>query len=94
MTAIQVKLNLLGVLSLKQDELLLDTPQSTTLEALIEMIDWHNPGFRCAVLEQDRSISPQFVFFVNGRNALHLKGKDTELNAGDVVNVIPAIAGG
>lgn len=94
MTAIHVTLNLLGVLSLKQGELLLDPPQGTTLDGLIEMIDWHNPGFRHAVLGQDRGISPQFVFFINGRNALHLGGKDTMLNAGDVVNVIPAIAGG
>jgi molybdopterin synthase sulfur carrier subunit len=92
--SIDVKLNLLGVLDVRQGELFLDLPPDTTLGTVIEMIDQHNPGFKEAVIGSDGGISPQFVFFVNGRNANHLAGNGTRLNGGDVINVIPAIAGG
>ena len=91
---IDVRLNLLGVLGIKQSELALETPADTVVATLIGLIDQHNPGFAAAVTNDDGGISPQFVFFVNGRNAVHLDGMKTRLNAGDVVNVIPAIAGG
>ncbi|MCK0511496.1 MoaD/ThiS family protein [Aromatoleum buckelii] len=91
---IDVRLNLLGVLGIKQSELTLDTPPDATAAILIRLIDQHNPGFAAALTNDDGGLSPQFVFFINGRNAVHLDGMRTRLNAGDVVNVIPAIAGG
>lgn len=92
--SINVKLNLLGALDVKQDELSLDPTPEMTLDKVIEVIDRHNPGFQEAVIGPDGGIAPQFVFFVNGRNVAHLAGKATKLSDGDVVNVIPAIAGG
>lgn len=91
---IDVKLNLLGVLGVKQSELLIDTPADATVATLIGLIDQHNPGFAAALTNHDGGISSQFVFFINGRNAMQLEGMNTKMNAGDVVNVIPAIAGG
>ncbi|AKU14397.1 MAG: sulfur-carrier protein [Azoarcus sp.] len=91
---IDVRLNLLGVLGIKQSELAIDTPANATVATLISLIDQHNPGFAAALTNDSGGISPQFVFFINGRNAVHLDGMNTRLDAGDVVNVIPAIAGG
>ena len=91
---INIRLNLLGVLDLKQSELDLDIVAGTTVATLLDLIDQHNPGFREALTGKDGGISGQFVFFINGRNAMQLEGMKTVLVAGDAVNVIPAIAGG
>lgn len=91
---IDVRLNLLGVLDIKQSELAIDAAITATVATLIDLIDQHNPGFKAALTNGNGDISSQFVFFINGRNAVHLDGMSTRLNAGDVVNVIPAIAGG
>jgi molybdopterin synthase sulfur carrier subunit len=91
---IDVRLNLLGVLDTRMCELSIDTPQDTTVATLIGLIDQHNPGFKTALTNENGVISSQFVFFINGRNAVQLDGMGTKLSAGDVVNVIPAIAGG
>jgi len=91
---INIRLNLLGVLDLKQNELDLDIAAETTVETLLELIDRHNPGFRAALTGEDGTISRQFVFFINGRNVMQLEGMKTVLAAGDAINVIPAIAGG
>lgn len=91
---IDVRLNLLGVLGIKQSELAIDTPAGATVATLIRLIDQHNPGFAAALTNNDGGISSQFVFFINGRNVVLIDGMKTRLSAGDVVNVIPAIAGG
>lgn len=91
---IDVRLNLLGVLDIKLGDLSIDAPRDATVATLIDLIDQHNPGFKTALTSESGTISSQFVFFINGRNAVHLDGMGTKLNAGDEVNVIPAIAGG
>ena len=91
---IDVRLNLLGVLGIKQSELTIDAPADATVATLISLIDEPNPGFAAALTNGDGGISSQFVFFINGRNAVYLDGMRTKLNEGDAVNVIPAIAGG
>ncbi len=91
---IDVRLNLLGMLDIKQGELTINAPVDATVATLIDLIDRHNPGFKAALTSDNGSISPQFVFFINGRNAVQLDGMKTRLIAGDAVNVIPAIAGG
>ncbi|MBI5920507.1 MAG: MoaD/ThiS family protein [Betaproteobacteria bacterium] len=91
---INIRLNLLGVLDLKQSELDLDVAAGTTVATLLDLIDQRNPGFREALTGEDGGISKQFVFFINGRNVVQLEGMKTPLAAGDAVNVIPAIAGG
>lgn len=91
---IGVTLNLLGALDIKLSNLTVAAPPDTTVALLIDLIDEHNPGFRTGIRSPKGDISPQFIFFINGRNAANLDGAKTRLNDGDVVNVIPAIAGG
>lgn len=93
---IAITLNLLGyqALDIKQGELALELQEGTTVAGLIGLIDQQNPGFEAALLDAAGSLSKQFVCFINGRNVAHLDGANTILSPGDVVNVIPAIAGG
>lgn len=91
---IDIRLNLLGVLDIGLSELTLDVPPDATVATLIDLIDQHNPGFKAALTGDNGDISNQFVFFINGRNVVHLEGMETPLATGDAVNVIPAIAGG
>jgi molybdopterin synthase sulfur carrier subunit len=91
---INIRLNLLGVLDLKQSEMDLDVSAGTTVAILLDLIDQHNPGFRAALISEDGGISNHYVFFINGRNVMQLEGMKTLLAAGDAINVIPAIAGG
>lgn len=93
---ITVTLNLLGIPSLNviQSEMALSVAEKTTIADLIMLIDERNPGFKRAICDEVENISKQFVFFINGRNIGHLDGVKTALSPGDVVNVIPAIAGG
>ncbi|MCL1876077.1 MAG: MoaD/ThiS family protein [Synergistaceae bacterium] len=39
-------------------------------------------------------ISDDAIILVNGRNILHLKGKDTPLDEADAVSIFPMVAGG
>lgn len=92
--SIEVTLNLLGAIPVKRSDLVVDSAQVATLAVLIDRIDSQNPGFKDAVIDRNGDISPRFVFFINGRNSAYLAGTRTPLVSGDVVNVIPAIAGG
>lgn len=93
---ITVTLNLLGIstLNVQQSDMALNVAEKTTIADLLVLIEQRNPGFTQAVTAEDGSISRQFVLFVNGRNIYHMDGMNTELSPDDVVNMIPAIAGG
>jgi len=93
---ITVTLNLLGIplLDVKQSRMTLTVEEKMTMADLIDLIDQRNPGFKQVISDEDGNISKQFVFFINGRNISYMKGMNSELSQDDVVNVIPAIAGG
>ena len=93
---ITVTLNLLGIqlLDVKQSDMALSVGEGTTIGDLIELIDQRNPDFKKALFDEKGNLSKQIVLFLNGRNMLHLDGMATELHQDDVVNIIPAIAGG
>lgn len=93
---ITVTLNLLSVLPLSSERSTLTFPidAATTIRDVIIRVDREHPGFAVAVLDADGGLSRNFVFFVNGTNIHSLGGLQAPLKADDVVNVIPAIAGG
>ena len=72
----------------------LELDEAGTVADLIELIDRTNPGFREAIVVGAGEVSNKFVIFINGDNIEHKHGLATELRADDVINVIPAIAGG
>jgi molybdopterin converting factor small subunit len=82
------------VVRVTEGNIILDLDENATMADLIEMIDGKNPGFKEAVVVGASEISKQFLIFINGDNIEHKNGLATRLNSDDVVNVIPAIAGG
>lgn len=91
-----VTVNLLGMrlFQVRRDALDLTVDGEATLARVIDLIDEHNPGFRQAVLDQAGGLSKQIAVLINGDNAQYRGGVAAVLNDRDVINVIPALAGG
>lgn len=94
--SITVTLNLLGIRAfrVREEIMTFDAASLATLGHLIELVDQRNPGFKGAVLAGPDRLSRQFAVLINGMNAEYSGGTAAPLTARDVVNVIPAIAGG
>jgi len=93
---ITVTLNLLGVrpFQLEEEVMVFDAGALPTLDQAIDLVDGRNPGFRAAMVDGSGRLSRSFAFLINGINADYSGGPAAPLNTGDVINVIPAIAGG
>ncbi len=65
-----------------------------SISELIENLDKKYPGMKERLCEKNGEIKRFVNVFVNEEDIRFLKGKDTELNEGDEVSFIPAIAGG
>jgi molybdopterin synthase sulfur carrier subunit len=68
--------------------------EAKTIGELIEKLEEEFPGIKERLVEENGEIRKFVNFFVNDEDIRFLKGKDTELKDGDVVSIIPAIAGG
>ncbi len=68
--------------------------EAKTIGELIEKLEEEFPGIKERLVDEDGEIRKFVNFFVNDEDIRFLKGKDTELKDGDVVAIIPAIAGG
>ena len=64
-----------------------------TLRALLADLDVHHPGIQDRIV--DAGALRRFVnFYLNAEDVRFLDGIDTALSDGDVVTVLPAVAGG
>ncbi|SNZ09472.1 molybdopterin synthase sulfur carrier subunit [Persephonella hydrogeniphila] len=68
--------------------------EAKTIAELIEALEKEFPGIKERLVEESGEIRKFVNFFVNDEDIRFLKGKDTELKDGDIVAIIPAIAGG
>lgn len=68
--------------------------EASTIAELIDALEKEFPGIKERLVEENGEIRKFVNFFVNDEDIRFLKGKDTELKDGDVVAIIPAIAGG
>lgn len=66
----------------------------STLRELIHNIDARHPGFAGQLLEGDGSQRRFVNIYVNDEDIRYLKGLDTPVQEGDVVSILPAVAGG
>lgn len=66
----------------------------STLRELIENVDARHPGFAGQLLEGDGSQRRFVNIYVNDEDIRYLKGLETPVQAGDVVSILPAVAGG
>ena len=68
--------------------------EAKTIGELIDVLEKEFPGIKERLVEESGEIRKFVNFFVNDEDIRFLKGKDTELKDGDIVAIIPAIAGG
>lgn len=68
--------------------------EASSIGDLIEKLEEEFPGIKERLVEPNGEIRKFVNFFVNDEDIRFLNGKDTELKDGDVVSIIPAIAGG
>ena len=73
-----------------------DIPASRNVwELLTNLGERYGAAIRVKLFTPDGDhISEDAIILVNGRNILHLEGKDTPLVETDVVSIFPMVAGG
>jgi molybdopterin converting factor small subunit len=70
------------------------TAEGTTLRALIENLDRRHPGVAAQLLHPT-GVQRQFVnIYVNDEDVRYLQGLETPVAEGDVISILPAVAGG
>jgi molybdopterin converting factor small subunit len=69
--------------------------EGSTLRELIDYVDTRHPGFAGQLLEVTTGQQRPFVnIYVNDEDVRYLKGLETPVEEGDVISILPAVAGG
>ena len=68
--------------------------QADTVGAVLEQIGARHPGFLSRVVVEEGELRPYVNVFVGSENVRSSAGLDTPVSDGDVVSIIPAVAGG
>ncbi len=70
------------------------TAEGSTLRELIHNVDSRHPGFAGQLLEPDGGQRRFVNIYINDEDTRYLKGLDTPVEAGDIISILPAVAGG
>jgi molybdopterin synthase sulfur carrier subunit len=68
--------------------------QASNIAELIEQLNMAHPGMKDRLCDETGDLRRFVNVYVNEEDIRFLKGKDTVLNDGDEVSIVPAIAGG
>jgi MoaD family protein len=68
--------------------------EGSTLRELINNVDKRHPGFAGQLLEVDGAQRRFVNIYVNDEDVRYLDGLDTRVEEGDVISILPAVAGG
>jgi len=68
--------------------------EGRNLKEVLNNLGVNYPGFRERVLEPDGNIKSSIYIFLNAEDVGFLKGIETPVEGGDVVMILPAVAGG
>jgi molybdopterin converting factor small subunit len=68
--------------------------EGSTLRELIDDVDQRHPGFAGQLLEATGTQRRFVNIYVNDEDVRYLNGLDTPVDGGDVVSILPAVAGG
>jgi len=68
--------------------------EAKTIREAIEKLEELYPGFKERLLDEQGEFRRFVNVYLNDEDIRFLKGVDSELKDGDVVSIIPAIAGG
>lgn len=70
------------------------TTSPGTIATLIENLDRQYPGLGGRLTDESGSLRKFVNIYLNEEDIRFLSGKDTQVNEGDTVSIVPAIAGG
>ena len=68
--------------------------EGATVGALLENLDSRFPGFRAQISGSDGRLHRFVNIYLNDEDIRYLQALDTPLKEGDVVSILPALAGG
>ncbi len=68
--------------------------EGSNIKELIEDLEKRYPGIKERLCDEEGNLRRFINFFVNDEDIRFLQGERTSLKDGDVVSIIPAIAGG
>jgi sulfur-carrier protein len=68
--------------------------EGRTVGELIENIDGRYPGFAGQLMDRAGELHRFVNIYLNDEDVRYLGGKETPLKDGDVVSILPALAGG
>ena len=67
---------------------------AATIAQLIDEMESRFPGIKSRLCDESGNVRRFINLYVNNEDIRFLNGKETALNEGDIVSIIPAIAGG
>ena len=65
-----------------------------TVATLVEELEQQYPGIKKSLCDDSGELRRFVNVYVNEEDIRFLEGKDTPINEGDAVSIVPAIAGG
>lgn len=65
-----------------------------SIAELLDALDQSCPGIKARLCNEEGELRRFINFYVNSEDIRFLEGKNTALNAGDEVSIVPAVAGG
>jgi len=68
--------------------------EAKTVREAIEKLEERYPGFKERLLDENGDLRRFVNLYLNDEDIRFLAGADTELKDGDVLSIVPAIAGG
>jgi len=68
--------------------------EGKTVADLIEDLEKRYPGIKERLMDESGNLRRFINIYVNEEDIRFMQGKDTSLNDGDEVSIVPAIAGG
>ena len=68
--------------------------EASTISVLIEELESECPGIKSRLCDDSGNVRRFINLYVNDEDIKFLEEADTKLNDGDIVSIIPAIAGG
>jgi molybdopterin synthase sulfur carrier subunit len=68
--------------------------QANSIAHMIETLNKAHPGLKDRLCDESGELRRFVNIYVNEEDIRFLKGKETALNDGDEVSIVPAIAGG
>ena len=68
--------------------------EGSTLRELIRNVDSRHPGFAGQLLESNGAQRRFVNIYLNDEDVRYLDGLETQVSEGDVISILPAVAGG